>query len=60
MCYHNRDWDNIAHITAMAYNVFQHSSPEEAPFIECLDGMHTCPHCLNYYYQKSDTWEKKM
>ena len=25
------DWDSIAHIAAMAYNVFQHSATEEAP-----------------------------
>ena len=31
MCNHQIDWDEIAHITSMAYNVFLHSSAGEAP-----------------------------
>ena len=27
---HHRDWDEIAHITSMAYNVFMHFSAREA------------------------------
>ena len=29
---HTTDWDRIAHIAAMVYNVFLHSSTGEAPF----------------------------
>ena len=29
---HNTDWDSIAHIAAMEYNMFLHSSSGEAPF----------------------------
>ena len=31
-CNHNTDWDEIAYSTAMAYNVFPHSSAGEASF----------------------------
>ena len=32
ICNHHVDWDEIAHIATMAYNVFLHSSAGEAPF----------------------------
>ena len=32
VCNHNIDWDEIAHIVTIAYNVFLHSSAGEAPF----------------------------
>ena len=32
ICNHYTDWDNIANIAAIAYNVFLHSSSGEAPF----------------------------
>ena len=32
ICNHNIDWDEIAHITTIAYNLFPHSSAGEAPF----------------------------
>ena len=32
MCNHNTDWDELAHVAMMAYNVFQHSRAGEAPF----------------------------
>ena len=32
ICNHNIDWDEIAYVVTMAYNIFLHSSAEEAPF----------------------------
>ena len=32
ICNHNIDWDGIAHVATMAYNVFPHFSTGEAPF----------------------------
>ena len=32
ICNHQIDWDEVAHIAAMAYNEFPHSSAREAPF----------------------------
>ena len=32
ICNHNTDWDDLAHVAMMVYNVFPHSSTGEAPF----------------------------
>ena len=32
ICNHNIDWNEIAHVTTMAYNIFPHSSAGEAHF----------------------------
>ena len=32
ICNHNTDWDELIHVTTMAYNVFPYSSVGDAPF----------------------------
>ena len=32
ICNHNTDWDELAHVAMMAYNVFLHSSSGKTPF----------------------------
>ena len=39
ICYHNTDWDEIAHMVMNAYNVFPYLSAGEVPFylmFECI------------------------
>ena len=31
-CSHETDWDQLAHIAVMAYNVFPHTATGESPF----------------------------
>ena len=31
-CNHETDWDQLAHIAVMAYNIFPHTATDESPF----------------------------
>ena len=51
----NIDWDEIVHVTTMAYNVFPHSSAVEAPLYLMFEHDALCQFYLNCYSQNSDT-----
>ena len=59
LCNHNTDWDDIAHIAAVAYNVFWHSSSEEAPFYLMFGWDAYMPTLFKLLLPKSDIWVMK-
>ena len=57
---HNTDWDEIAHIATMAYNVFPHSSAGETPFYLMLGHYTFMPNLFTFYSQNLPSWVMKM
>ena len=51
-CYHDVEWDELAHTAKMAYNIFPHSATGESPFFPMHGRDHYLPTLQNLLQPK--------